>query len=170
MGKTVLPFVLALQLSIPRPLVVVAASDAWNLGWNLDEACMPIGEVSKAYFSYTTNTDTEQAVSFALTVDWGELEQVKSATLGGATDSEVDQLEFTHTFERGGMYETFFTAEMGDQKVKLKKVCTIVEPQPNPVVSDVLQADNSSADSTMRASSYAVAFTALALGYISSFL
>ena len=171
---TVLPllFFLLVQLFSSRTtlVLVAAASDAWNVGWNLNEACMPVGEVSKATFGYTS--DTDQAVAFVLTANWVELVEERPASLGAM--ERIDELVvFTHSFERGGVYDTSFTAEMGDQKITLKKVCNILVPELRPVVGDLLQADTSAAAAssvTTMTWRYAVAFAAVALGYLSTCL
>jgi hypothetical protein len=168
--KTVVPllFLQFFLLSSQTPVVLVAASEVWKVRWNLNEACMPVGEVSKATFGYTSNTD--QAVAFVLTADWVELQEEREASLG-AMEFSQEQVVFTHSFERGGIYDTSFTAEMGDQKITLKKVCNILVPELRPVVGDVLQADTSATSSvTLLSSCYAVVSAAIALGCISTWL
>lgn len=182
----ILPLLLLMQLA--TTLVVAELN-----GWNLDMACQPVGEVSKADFGYTGNANTDQAVSFILTADWGDDAKQYADVLMGGTEGE-DQYGFTYMFEEAGTHELRFTVEFESGKVTVPKVCEITaatstaatpedenaaaeavdgatspkEPESSEKPrEDSVQADSTSAGSSiMILSSYSVAFALFAQGFI----
>jgi hypothetical protein len=124
-------------------------------GWTLKEACMPTGQVSKAYFHYANNTES---TSITLTADWGNgtTPEVVTVEMGGA--SGKTNYEFTHTHTTPGTIQTSFVADGGVGKVTVPQVCNITAGAGTPTTS---------ASSNAIFSRNVVALAAVALSYLS---
>jgi hypothetical protein len=145
MIKTILP---CLLLWLTTRAVVVLAAE--SNGWNLNEACLPVGQVSKAYFQYANST---ASATVTLIANWGNgtsSAEVDTVEMGGSTG--VTKYEFTHTHTTEGPVSMTFISESGLGRVTVPKTCSITA--------------GTSTSAATRFSRNFVAFAAVALSYL----
>jgi hypothetical protein len=146
--NTFLPYLLLVLLMTPRTALAAESN-----GWHLNEACLPVGQASTAYFQYANST---ASATVTLSADWGNgtAAQVETVEMGGTTGTT--KYEFTHTHTAEGPVSMTFVSESGLGKVTVPKACTISAGT-----------GTSAATSNVIFSPNVVALAAIALSYLS---